>query len=261
MSYIQPVDPSELAARFSTEDTLEPIHKMDDSWVVPRLEKIKSVLDRLPDRETDLIRLYFFMDKKQMDIAEIFGITQAAVSYRIKRALARLRFLVDMPDMSKEEIYTYMLGILPTDLDAKIFEEMYETTCQSEVALRLGITQGRVRHRYIKNLKLLGETFLDRCISWAHPLQDIPFEVREVIEQIEHIEATKRKWKDEDFEVHMKKLITSLMELNRPSDESLVNLKTFAQVYLVFVRIRYNFNILREVKLPKWSNRASKTIM
>ena len=119
MSYIQPVDPNELAARYSTEDTLDPIHSLDEDWVLPRLEKIKSVLHLLPGRETDLVSLYFFHDKKQMDIAEIFGITQAAVSYRIKRALDRIKFLVEMPDLSKDDIYKIMTEVMPTDLSSQ----------------------------------------------------------------------------------------------------------------------------------------------
>jgi len=259
MSYIQPIDPAELASRFSTEDTLEPIHSLDEDWVTPRLEKIKSVLDRLPDREADLIRLYFFLDKKQMDIAEIFGITQAAVSYRIKRALDRIRFLVDMPDLNKDEIYDFMVGIMPTDLDAQIFKEMYETTCQSEVAARLSVTQGRVRHRFIKNLKHLGDTLLDRCLSWADTLNPATFESQEAHELFRGIEERASDLDDAEFEEEMKALIAFLENLE--GDLNQEDVLAFAGIYKVFVRIRYNFNILREVKLPKWSNRPSKTIL
>lgn len=259
MSYIQPIDPAELSSRFSTEDTLDPIHSLDEDWVAPRLEKIKSVLDRLPDRETDLIRLYYFLDKKQMDIAEIFGITQAAVSYRIKRALARIRFLVDMPDLDKHDIYEFMTPIMPTELDAKIFKEMYETTCQSEVANRLDVTQGRVRHRFIKNLKHLGETFLDRCLSWADTLEPSSFEYQEAHRIFRHIETHLSEWDDAQFEEEMKEVIKFLESLEGEFGQG--DLIKFSSIYQVFVRIRYNFNILREVKLPKWSNRAQKTIM
>jgi len=258
MSYIQPIDPAELASRFSTEDTLDPIHSLDEDWVTPRLEKIKSVLDRLPDRENDLIRLYFFLDKKQMDIAEIFGITQAAVSYRIKRALDRIRFLVDMPDLDKDDIYEFMQPIMPTDLDAKIFREMYETSCQSEVANRLDVTQGRVRHRFIKNLKHLGETFLDRCLSWADTLPPGSFEYEEAHRIFREIEEQVPDLEDKEFEERMEASVEFLEGLDGEFEQE--DLLEFASIYMVFVRIRYNFNILREVKLPKWSNRAKNTI-
>jgi len=259
MSYIQPIDPSELASRFSTEDTLDPIHSLDEDWVTPRLEKIKSVLDRLPDRENDLIRLYFFLDKKQMDIAEIFGITQAAVSYRIKRALDRIRFLVDMPDLDKHEIYDFMEPIMPTTLDAEIFREMYETTCQSEVANRLEVTQGRVRHRFIKHLRHLGETFLDRCLSWADTLTPGTLEYDEAHKLFRYVEDRLGELDDKNFEEEMVVVSQFLEDLT--GDFGQEDLLKFSGIYQVFVRIRYNFNILREVKLPKWSNRAKNTIL
>ena len=34
---------------------------------------------------------------------------------------------------------------------------MWATTCQSEVATKLGLTQGRVRHRFFKAVKTLEE--------------------------------------------------------------------------------------------------------
>lgn len=259
MSYIQPIDPSELASRFSTEDTLDPIHSLDEDWVTPRLEKIKSVLDRLPDRENDLIRLYFFLDKKQMDIAEIFGITQAAVSYRIKRALDRIRFLVDMPDLNQDEIYEFMEPIMPTTLDAQIFKEMYDTTCQSEVANRLDVTQGRVRHRFIKHLRHLGETFLDRCLSWADTLPPNTLEFAEAHRIFRSVEDRLSELDDASFEKEMREVSDFVEQLE--GDLGQEDILKFSGIYQVFVRIRYNFNILREVKLPKWSNRAKRTIL
>lgn len=256
--YIQPIDPSELASRFSTEDVLEPIHGEDEEWVIPRLDKIRSVLDRLPDRETDLIKLYFFLDKKQTDIAEIFGITQAAVSYRIKRALDRIRFLVDMPDLDKYDIYDILLTVMPSQLDAEIFREMYETTCQSEVAKRLEITQGRVRHRFIKNLRHLGEVLIDRLYSWVDTLDPDTYEAKESRQQLDELMRIADDLEDEDFENALNVVVNTIEELSdQVKDEQTME---FASIYQVFVRIRYNFNILREVKLPKWSNRAKNTI-
>lgn len=256
--YIQPIDPAELAQRFSTEDVLDPIHGQDEEWMNPRLDKIRDVLDRLPDRETDLIRLYFFRNKKQTDIAEIFGITQAAVSYRIKRALSRIRFLVDMPDLNKNDIYDILIDVMPTELDASIFKEMYETTCQSEVAKRLEITQGRVRHRFIKNLHHLGKTLIDRFYAWVNTLDPTSFEAKDILAKLDDIAHRADDMDPEDFEDELNALTASVEDL--PSELQNKDTLQFAAIYRVFVRIRYNFNILREVKLPKWSKRAKNTL-
>ena len=257
--YIQSMDPSELSSRFSTEDVITPIHGQAESWKAPRLDEIKDLLGSLPSREEDLVRLYFFKDKNQTDIAEIFGITQAAVSYRINRALARIRFLVDMPDLDKDDIYDILLEVLPSQLDASIFSEMYQSTCQSEVADRLEITQGRVRHRFIKNLRFLGDFVVDELYDWLDTFEEDSLDVDSIRDGLDTVVDIREDLEDEDYE---KELNAVLSEVEKIEDDLLCeDTMQYVAIYQVFVRIRYNFNILREVKLPKWSNRASNTIM
>lgn len=254
--FIQTLDPQDLAGRFSTESVLEPLRGPDAEWKQDHLEKIKEVIDRLPDREADLVRLYYFKQKRQTDIAEIFNITQAAVSYRLKRALSRIKFLVSLPDATKQDIYREMLHVLPTKLDAQIFAEMYETTCQSEVSRVLEISQGRVRHRYISNLAKMGDVLVDRLFAWAKRNGGLA-EIGAVVEGVE--KYREKRDKGEEATV-LEETIGGLIEMTESlgcEDERLLD---FMSYYKTFVTIRYNFNILREIKLPKWSNRPSYTI-
>lgn len=117
-------------------------------------EQINSLLDRIPDREADLLETYFIRKKRQADIAEIFGVTQAAISYRLARGLQRIKFLLSVPDISSQQLRQDLHGVLCT-LDVDILAEMWESTCQSEVAAKLELTQGRVRHRFFKAVKTL----------------------------------------------------------------------------------------------------------
>lgn len=263
MSYhVLPIDPTELAGQFSNEDFIEPLKQVSEEWKKEKLEEIKSVLERLPDRETDLVWLYYFKNKSQVDIAEIFNITQAAVSYRLKRASERIRFLLDMPPFDKNEVYDLIVGLMPSKLDAQIFREMYETSCQSEVADRLSISQGRVRHRFLKNLRHLGNLTMDRITAWlSHKdLTKEPFQT--VHKDLTNLFETKEGLDESVFEDELLELIEGIQDIDSEhlveSDESFIN---FFSVYKTFVKIRYNFNILREVKLPKWSNRSKNTIV
>ena len=263
MSYhVHPIDPAELASRFSNEDFIEPLKRVDEEWKKARLDEIKNVLDRLPDRETDLVWLYYFKNKNQVDIAEIFNITQAAVSYRLKRASARIRFLLDMPELDKHDVYDLIVGLLPNKLDADIFREMYETSCQSEVATRLDISQGRVRHRFIKNLRHLGRITMDKMTAWLshkdlteEPFQTFHKDLTALFEERDGLE-------NEEFEDCLMEIVRDIEEmdddLKKDADQDFFD---FFAIYKVFVKIRYNFNILREVKLPKWSNRSKNTIV
>ncbi len=199
--YVIPVDPSDLA-RFSYDD---PRFDDEDEELDPEeLEgadslascipdgdyesRIAPLLDRIPEREADLIFLYFIEKKRQADIATIFGVTQAAISYRLDRGIQRLKFLLKIPQVTEEELRTDLPEIFPTRLgcpscdksareaqtlaeepvncliclgnktilvDVEILVGMWMTTCQSEVASKLGLTQGRVRHRFFKAVQTL----------------------------------------------------------------------------------------------------------
>jgi DNA-directed RNA polymerase specialized sigma24 family protein len=203
--YVISVDPAELANRFATDeplfDELDEEGEEDDSKEAPLLStlnyenEIKPLLDRIPEREADLIYLYYIQKKRQADIAEIFGVTQAAISYRLDRGLQRIRFLLSIPQVSEEEMRHDLPDVPFKPIDVDILIGMWQTTCQSEVATRLGLTQGRVRHRFFGAVKTL------------------------------------EKRADED-------------------DKFLPYKKVFSSI------ASKKFNILREVKLPQWSNRG-----
>src|SRR5690554_5756458 len=115
--YVIPVDPSEIANRFASSED-DPRYDEEDDQLDPEEATIGSVstdalaemlpngeyesriaplLDRIPQREADLIYLYFIEKKRQADIATIFGVTQAAISYRLDRGIQRLKFLLEIP--------------------------------------------------------------------------------------------------------------------------------------------------------------------
>jgi DNA-directed RNA polymerase specialized sigma24 family protein len=236
--YVIPVDPAELASRFGSTydpndeeaDYLDPDREAEnvpDDAVAEFFadndyeSRIQPLLDRIPEREADLIYLYFIQRKRQLDIATIFGITQAAVSYRLERGLQRIRFLLSIPQVTEEELRADLPHVFPMELpcplccptkakaawadagelaegegegpksapkskpgkskkapppppaanpnqpcrvcvgsrailiDVAILVGMWKTTCQSEVATMLNLTQGRVRHRFFRAVERL----------------------------------------------------------------------------------------------------------
>lgn len=178
--YVIPLDPAELASRFPAYDPIEDQEDPEDD--APEEERISieemrayfadedsfdnrvaPLLDRIPEREADLITMYFVHDKRQADIAVIFGVTQAAISYRLDRGIKRIKFLLSVPDVTEEDLRRDLPDIFPVkpnetrNIDVEILVSMWQTTCQSEVASRLELTQGRVRHRFFKAIKVLEE--------------------------------------------------------------------------------------------------------
>jgi predicted XRE-type DNA-binding protein len=164
--YVIPIDPAELSNRFAAPESdpdLEDEEGQDgdhDEEVASFLvgadyeSRIAPLLNRIPQREADLIYLYYIQKKRQADIAEIFGVTQAAISYRLDRGLQRIKFLLSIPQATEDELREDLAECFEA-IDVNILVGMWQTTCQSEVANRLGLTQGRVRHRFFKSVETL----------------------------------------------------------------------------------------------------------
>lgn len=111
--------------------------------------ELELVLDKLPPIEADMVWLWFH-GKGQTDIATIFGMTQAAVSYRIMRATKRLQYFIQVQSLfTPEDIERDLRGEI-RDLDVEILKVSWMCTSQTVTAKTLGMSQGRVRHRLFK---------------------------------------------------------------------------------------------------------------
>lgn len=147
-------DPSVLSSRFSDEDSIAGVDSIFAETIeeddFEQIARIKVVMELLPPREADFVDLYFFKKLRQTEIASMFGVSQPTVCYRLSRAFDRIRFLLSLPSVDEEQMKIDVANFLPDPLDYQIVMLMKQTTCQSEVAKILGITQGKVRHRFLK---------------------------------------------------------------------------------------------------------------
>ena len=163
------LDSTELESRFSNEDSLSNLDISYSEELSPqskeRLNKVKDLLLLIPNREADFVELYYFNHMKQTDIANLFCVTQPTVCYRLQRAAARIKFLLALPNLSVEEIEADLKDVLKDPLDVQIMMLMYGTTCQSEVAKKLGVSQGLVRHRFIRSINRLRNDGYDELVS------------------------------------------------------------------------------------------------
>jgi len=184
------IDPHEIQKRFSSEE--HAFYKLDgDSF---KFEDFKPYISKLPQREIDLIEMYFRKEKKQKEIADFFGVTQGAISHRIKRAKKRLLFLRDMPKISEDIKEVLIAHFNPFEIDLILL--MVETTCQSRTAEILNtryklkdkeqMTQVKVRHkfdRYLKKLEKIKkeDVDLETCYKLIVYIQKNLYMLHEVI--------------------------------------------------------------------------------
>jgi len=154
---LKSIDYSDMDKQFSNERAIKYNEILGPSV---SLQDFNDLISQLPERERDLIDLYYKERKNQKDIAKMFGVTQGAISSRLTRAKARLKFLRKMPKITKEEIETALKSYFNI-LEIEIIKFMMETTCQSKTAQLLNekfeflgdkkkMTQVKVRHRFLK---------------------------------------------------------------------------------------------------------------
>jgi predicted DNA-binding protein (UPF0251 family) len=149
------VDPSEMDRRFAAA---EPQGEEDEDPPKPvDVEaKLLPLLARIPRPEAEILRLYFIAQKKQRDIAAIYGVTQAAISYRLHRALHRLRFVASLPPVDAC-VMRDELGEVLDVVDVAIVMTMTRTTCETATAAELVLSAGLVRHRFARAVQQLAE--------------------------------------------------------------------------------------------------------
>lgn len=154
------VDPHEMESRYSTLDSMayiESIFEEPSEESTEKIEKIREILDLLPPIESDFVRLYYFHHLRQTAIAQIFQVSQPTVCYRLQRAADRIQFILEMPDLTSADVENAMRLFLTSEENVQIMVLMFETTCQSEVAKRLGASQGKIRHRFVRSLEKMRE--------------------------------------------------------------------------------------------------------
>lgn len=184
------MDPLEIENRFSNEKGF--FYDQDDPQF--SYSDFEPFLNRLPAREVDLIKLYFYHNKKQKEIAEIFGVTQGAISHRLSRASKRLKFLRDMPKLN--DSVNNLLRPYFSDFEIDLINTMIETTCQSRTAEILNkrykfaeddkMTQVKIRHKFersidkIKRLKKNNQNMIT-CYKLLEYVQKNLYMMHEVI--------------------------------------------------------------------------------
>jgi len=168
------LDPIDIETRFSNEHSLgnlDSVFTEPDEENLVLMERVEEIMETLPPREADFIDLYFFRHLKQTAIAMIFNVSQPTVCYRLQRATARIQFILQLPRIEVLILKEDLKGFLSDPLDVDIMLYMYKTTCQSEVAKRLGVSQGLVRHRFIRTIKRMSDN--ERMCFYADLFQNI----------------------------------------------------------------------------------------
>jgi DNA-directed RNA polymerase specialized sigma24 family protein len=127
------------------------------------LERLEELMLCIPRGERELVRLAL-AGKTQREMAEVTGLAQASVCTGLRRAVARLRYHAQRPDVDVLRMATDLMAYGRTTNEVAILAVYLQTACMSEVARRLEIKLSTVRSVVERAPALLSEPKLRRYL-------------------------------------------------------------------------------------------------
>jgi hypothetical protein len=150
----------------------------DGEVSIPQFDR--AYLDRIPPEEADAIELAM-RGCHQHDLAKIFGVSQAAISYRRLRGIERIRYMVwlDSLEITEERLRADLTKLGVGEIWGKgwhlvhdqieIIVGIWSTSCATIVAQALGINGTAALngwHRFGAMLAENSDPHFDRYRSW-----------------------------------------------------------------------------------------------
>ncbi|MBD3260933.1 MAG: hypothetical protein GF334_04525, partial [Candidatus Altiarchaeales archaeon] len=139
-----------------------------------------EMLDVLPAFERDVFLLSYLYGFTQNDIASYFKVSQPTVCYRLSKGWERLSFRNNLGTFSDRDVMRDLEEHLSTQ-DAEVILWLLKTSSQSVVAQKFGYSQGLVRHRVMRDMKVLrkaGEHYYADAIEYVNRHLNMGREVR-----------------------------------------------------------------------------------
>lgn len=118
----------------------------------------------LPEVDYEIAQLYYVEDQSQNNIANLLGITQAAVSRRIAKMRPRLRVIMRMPTSDPVRVRAELQRIFPEDLFEFAYFYYFEPS-QNRVKYFIETSQSGAANKFKKVLSYLREIIASEPIT------------------------------------------------------------------------------------------------
>lgn len=130
--------------------------EVKESWAVPSFPldlDLKPFLKYLPELEAEIFWLIYEKHKHQKDIAKLLGISQPTVSYRYRRTIVKLRYLMTISDLPLREL----INDLPflKEKEREILFDLFFYLNQELVGNKYEVRQSSVKWVFTKTKKQL----------------------------------------------------------------------------------------------------------
>lgn len=112
-------------------------------------------LKYLPDIEAEIFWLITVKKKHQKDIAKLLGLSQPTVSYRYRRVITKLRYLMTLKAIPLKKLIGELEFLSERDKD--VLYDLFYLLNQEKVGEKHNVRQSSVKWVFMKTLKKLEE--------------------------------------------------------------------------------------------------------
>lgn len=116
---------------------------------------MEKYLPLLPELEAEVVFLLYVMKKTQKDVAKLLETSQPTVSYRYRRAVDKLSYLMVMSSVDLESVVMSIPQI--KDREKSILKELFFTANQELVGSRFGVRQSSVKWIFTKSKRYVAQ--------------------------------------------------------------------------------------------------------
>jgi hypothetical protein len=107
----------------------------------------------LPELEAEIFWLIYFKKKNQADIARLLDLSQPTISYRYRRVLVKLKYLMTLSATDVKEMVDELFFL--REHEKAILYDLFYYTNQEMVGKRHGVRQSSVKWIFVKTKRRL----------------------------------------------------------------------------------------------------------
>lgn len=135
--------------------------------------EVEDYLHFLSDIEAEVFYLIFKIGKQQKDIAKLLGISQPTVSYRYRRVLTKLNYLMVLDKLPLERFLGQMDFL--KDKEKGILKDLFRLLNQERVGEIHEVRQSTVRWVFTKSMRKVEKLESQDPEKWFGPLTILYF--------------------------------------------------------------------------------------
>lgn len=121
-------------------------------------------LGMLPELEGEIFFMLHKKRKAQKDVAKLLGLSQPTISYRYKRAMDKLSYLLLLASVNLRELIATIPQL--NDKEKLVLGELFFLANQEMVGVKFGVRQSSVKWIFTKAKRYVGERELKEPELW-----------------------------------------------------------------------------------------------